>query len=72
MINLKKKISKNKHHCFNTMLLKKSRLDIVIILITFIINEGSLTIIFSDFIFNLIFEITKFFIANIFKCEIKR
>ena len=74
MINLRKEISKNKHHYFNTMLftLKKSRFAIVIILIIFIINKDSLTIIYSNFIFNIIFKITKFLIINIIKREIKR
>ena len=72
MINLREKISKNKYYYFNTILSKKSRLDIVIILIIFVINEDSLTIIFLNFIFNSIFEITKFFIINIIKREIKR
>ena len=54
------------------MLSRKSRLDIVIILITFIVNKGFLIIIFLDFIFNSAFEITKFFVINIIKREIKR
>ena len=72
MINSKEKISKNKHHYFNTMLSKKSRFVIVIILIIFIINENSLAIVYLSFIFNVTFETTKFFIANIIKFEIKR
>ena len=51
------------------MLLKKSRFDDVIILIIFIINKDSLIIVFSNFIFNSIFE---FFIISIIKREIKR
>ena len=51
---------------------RKLRFDIVIILITFIIDKDSLLIVFSSFIFNLTFEITKFFIINIIKREIKR
>ena len=74
MINLREKISKNKHYYFNTILftLKKSRFIIVIILIIFIVNKNFLTIVYSNFIFNIIFETTKFFIINIFKFEIKR
>ena len=71
MINLRERTSKNKHYYFNTMSLKKSRLDDIIILIIFVINKGFLMIIFSDFIFNLTFEITEFFVINIVKREIK-
>ena len=72
MISLRERISKNKHYYFNIILSKKSRLDIIIILIIFIINENSLAIIFLSFIFNLTFEIIKFFVINIIKREIKR
>ena len=72
MINLRERISKNKHYYFNTILSRKSRFDIVIILIIFIVNEDSLAIVFLNSIFNSIFETTKFFIINIIKREIKR
>ena len=54
------------------MLSRKSRLNVIIILIIFVINKDFLTIIFLSFIFNSIFEITKFFIINTIKREIKR
>ena len=74
IINLRKRISKNKHYYFNTMLfiLRKLRIIIAIISIIFIINKNSLTIVYSNFIFNAIFETMKFFIINIIKREIKR
>ena len=71
MINLREKISKNKHYYFNIMLLRKSRFVIAIILIIFVINKGFEIIVFSNFIFDATFEITKFFIINIIKFEIK-
>ena len=73
MINLRKRILKNKHYYFNTMLftLRKSRFVIVIILITFIVNKGFSAIVYLNFIFNVTFKTTKFLIINIIKREIK-